>query len=333
MVGIVCSAVLLMNGCTTQHQRVAYTVYPIGYLLQYLGGTTFDTISIQDDTYVQNAKIATDYKTILKDSDVLMYIGDLEPYLAVTMDEISKEEVSTLDLSLMNAIYDFKRYTGEMTSQGVLYVESNWYDSSAFDYVDMYEKDVSIWIDPIAMLSMGRSIYQWLCTNYSDNTDYYTERYTQLEKDLINLDAQYQTFASSLQSEGKTIRLVTMTPSFGNWQKAYGFEIYPVMLSKFGELPNEEQIAEIEKRILEDGVEYIVYEPTMDEALYSLYERIQTDCNLESVTVSSLSNLTQEQDLEGKDYISIMYENLSALQQIHSENLMESEDAENVEEQ
>ena len=29
-----------------------------------------------------------------------------------------------------------------------------------------------------------------------------------------------------------------MTASFGNWQKTYGFQVYPVILAKYGALPN-----------------------------------------------------------------------------------------------
>ena len=32
----------------------------------------------------------------------------------------------------------------------------------------------------------------------------------------------------------KSIRFVSMTASFGNWQKTYGFQVYPIILSKYG---------------------------------------------------------------------------------------------------
>ncbi len=322
------SVVLLIQGCTAQKKRISYTVYPIGYLLEYIGGSTFDSVSIQTDMFVQKSTIEDGYLDEISDSDVFMYIGELEPYLTVTGSDIKETGVTTLDLSAMNAIYDFRRYTSETTSTGTYFNESDWYEGSVFSKVDMYEKDVSLWMDPVAMLSMGKSIYDWLCDNYGENSDYYTTRYNLLESDLVNLDAQFQVLATSLSNSEKTIRFVSMTPSFGNWQKAYGFEVYPVILSKYGVLPNEEQIQEIEERIIEDEVKYIAYEENLDDETYALYERIKNDCDLQSFTLSNLSSLTEEQVLEGKDYLSIMYENLTALQTISS-----SDDEEEVSEE
>ena len=105
-----------------------------------------------------------------------------------------------------------------------------------------------------------------------------------------------------------------MTASFGNWQKTYGFQVYPMILSKYGTLPSEAQLAIIEQRIKDDNVHYIVYEENMTQDMIDLFNRVQDDLGLTRVELSNLSSLTGGEIEAGKDYLSIMYENLAVLE-------------------
>jgi hypothetical protein len=79
-------------------------------------------------------------------------------------------------------------------------------------------------------------------------------------------------------------------------------------------LVREQQLALIEKRIQEDNVKYIVYEENMTEDMVELFNRVQDDCHLTRVELSNLSSLTGGEIDSGKDYLSIMYENLAVLE-------------------
>ena len=111
-----------------------------------------------------------------------------------------------------------------------------------------------------------------------------------------------------------------MTSSFGNWQKTYGIQVYPVILSKYGALPNNEQLECIKQRIIADSVQYIVYEPNMSDDMVELFNQLQEELNLTRVELSNLSSLTESQKGSGKDYVSIMYENLQTLESMAISN-------------
>ncbi|MBP3891063.1 MAG: zinc ABC transporter substrate-binding protein [Solobacterium sp.] len=305
----------MLQGCTTIRKHITYTVYPVGFLVERLiAGTNIKTESIQEDTIVQRAKIRSDYATILENTELLLYIGQLEPYLQMYRSEINEKVPSRIDLSTMNAVYDFKRYTPVIAEGEVTYIESPYYRDKAFDYIDTDQKDLYLWTDPIAMLSMAKDILNWLNTTFVEDELIFDENFTRLETELINLDAQYQSLASNNIANNKVIRFVSMTASFGNWQKTYGLEVYPVILSKYGALPNAEQLALIKQRILEDGVKYIVYEPNMTEDMIALFNELQEELGLTRVELNNLSSLSAEDDAAGKDYLSIMYENLKVLE-------------------
>ena len=61
-------------------------------------------------------------------------------------------------------------------------------------------------------------------------------------------------------------------------------------------------------------MKYIVYEPNMTSDMVTLFNQVENDLHLTRVELSNLSSLTAEQEKSGKDYLSIMYENLSVLQ-------------------
>ncbi|HAE16001.1 MAG TPA: laminin-binding protein [Erysipelotrichaceae bacterium] len=311
---IVCSILIsfTLSGCTMIRSQVAYTVYPVGFLLQRLAGDTITAKSVQTDEIVQRAQLREDYEELLNDSQVFMHIGQLEPYLTVYSSEINQLANEQLDLSTLNAVYDFQRYTQVIADGEITYVESPYYRGEEFQMIDTDIQDLYLWTDPIAMLSMAKDIRDWLIATYPDEKSIYEVNFTRLETDLINLDAQYQALATANEKNNKVIRFVSMTASFGNWQKTYGFQVYPVILSKYGVLPNAKQLELIEERIRTDGVKYIVYEPNMTDDMVTLFNRIEDDLGLRRVELSNLSSLTGSES--GKDYLSIMYENLNALE-------------------
>ncbi|WP_302558148.1 metal ABC transporter solute-binding protein, Zn/Mn family [Holdemania filiformis] len=176
-------------------------------------------------------------------------------------------------------------------------------------------------MNPIAMTSMAKKIRDWQCENYVEESRYFEENYSQLESELVRLDAEYQSLSSTLKNEKKTIKFVSMTASFGNWQKTYGIQVYPVILSKYGVLPNEKQLDIIKTKIVEDNVKYIAYEPNMTEDMLALFDQLSAELNLQRVDLSNLSSLSADQREDNKDYLSIMVENLNQLESMAEDDL------------
>ncbi len=305
-------------GCTNRRTKILYTVYPLGYVIERLVGNNQQYQSIQaDNSIIQKATIIDNFDDALETGKVLFHIGDLEPYYVSHSMDIKNNGILDVDLSSDNAVYAFQRYTKVLNEDGTYtYEASPYYEGNTFQSIDMYEKDLCLWLDPISMLSVAKDIKDYLVKDDAIHAETIESNYEELEEDLINIDAQYQYLSNTLEKNGEKIRFVSMSSCFGSWQKAYGFEIYPVVLSRYGSLPNEEQLEIIEKRILEDDVHYIAYESNMSEDMIALYDRIKEECNLTRIDLSNLSSLSDEESNAGKDYISISYQNLQALESI-----------------
>lgn len=292
-----------------------YTIYPVGYLLNRIGGNKITTVPIQTSSNVSNATFVENSDLLLDKTLYLYHINGLEPCIEVHEKQLEKANIKRVDLS-KSSIYSFKRYTPVLTNGVYTFVESNYYDGDVFEYANTYIDDLFIWLDPIGMLSMANIVYNNLKNNYIEQSAYFESNYQNLENDLISLDAAYQNLATSLRKEHKTIKFVSMTPSFGSWQKAYGIEVYPVCLSKYGALPTESQLEIIKKKIVEDDVKYIAYEPNMSADMLGLFMSLESELGLKRVNLSNLSSLTVTQQSDSKDYLTLMYENLAVLENL-----------------
>lgn len=323
---------ILFTGCTSAKHYVSYTVYPIGYLLNRIGGNKIEKTSIQSNTLAQVASINDDYQEILNDSMVLFHIGDLEPYIDLYTEEIKETEVPVVDLSTLNALYEYKRYTPVMVDGKVNFVEGPYYEGEVFDEIDTYDLDPYIWLSPIGMYSMAKDVKDYLSDNYFEQSEYFNENYEKLADELIALDAAYNSLSLQLINSNQSIKFVSMSGSFGCWQKDYGFQVYPVCLSKFGALPSEAQLAIIKQKIVDDKVKYIAYEPNMTDDMISLFEQLEEELGLKRVTLYNISSLTPAQLESGKDYMSLMYENLSILQNMTVDETA-SQEAEEIQEE
>ena len=107
-----------------------------------------------------------------------------------------------------------------------------------------------------------------------------------------------------------------MTGSFGCWQKDFGFQVYPVCLSKYGAVPSAAQLEAIKARIVNDDVKFIAYEQNLPQEMMNLMVSLEEELGLKRITLHNISSLTSSQVESGKDYLSLMYENLSVLESI-----------------
>ena len=307
-------ALFLVSGCEEKNPSIATTVYPVQYRVERIGGDDVTVSNITENTMIQRAQIKSSFQDILKDSDALFYIGGLEPYMDLYVDDIRDTGVDMVDLATKSAIYKFERYTSTTIDGITAGTEGPYYEGEEFANLDTYDADPMLWMDPVAMTSMASDIRDYLVQKYPQYKDIFDENYDALELDLARLEADFQAIP-----DGKmNISFVSMTPSFGNWQKSYGIKVYPVTLSKYGALPTSDQLAAMKKRIKSDHVRYIAIEQNLSEDMEKLQQQLIDELALIPVNLNNLSSISSEDKKASKDYLTIMYDNLKALESIAS---------------
>lgn len=297
-------ALFLVSGCEEKNPSIATTVYPVQYLVERIGGDDVTVSNITENTMIQRAQIKSSFQDILKDSDALFYIGGLEPYMDLYVDDIRDTGVDMVDLATKSAIYKFERYTSTTIDGITAGTEGPYYEGEEFANLDTYDADPMLWMDPVAMTSMASDIRDYLVQKYPQYKDIFDENYDALELDLARLEADFQAIP-----DGKmNISFVSMTPSFGNWQKSYGIKVYPITLSKYGALPTSDQLAAMKKRIKSDHVRYIAIEQNLSEDMEKLQQQLIDELALIPVNLNNLSSISSEDKKASKDYLTIMYD-------------------------
>lgn len=310
---ILAACVFLIGGCSVRRKVVLYTIFPIGYMLEQIAGNTLTVQSVQDKTHLYDANITENFASSLKHAKSLMYIQGLEPYLIPYEKDIAQSQINTVDLSINSAIYDTgKLKTDEEGNETTL----PYYQDPAFASIDTNVKELHFYLDPIEMISMGKEITEALSAYYPDSASYYNNNMHSLSTRLITLDGKYQSFATQLTKEGKTLRFASLKDNFGVWQNTYGFEIYPIILSKYGILPNSAQLEIIKATLQSENVEYIVYDDKINDEEEKLLDLLVNELglmkiNIHDITSASLNN----QD----DYFAMMEDNLRVLQLMSQE--------------
>lgn len=314
VLSVLCSLFILLtlSGCNLKIPTACATNYPVTYLLGKIGGNYIQVCNLSTNELIQRAKATDSFYNHVEESDVIFYVSSLEPWFSIYQSDIIDAKADKVDLARTSAIYKFQRYTTTFVDGQKLTAETAFYEGDVFKNIDTYDWDVALWMDPIAMMSMADTIRDYFVEHYPENAKEFNNNYDELEVELARLDAQFQ----NLRSDTDPISIVTMTPNFTSWQKAYGFRIYPIMLSRFGSLPTEEQLNGMIEKIRMDGVKYIAYEENMPEDLVKLFTTIEERLQLEKINLNNISSLTEQSIASNVDYLTLMNMNLSQLEEL-----------------
>jgi len=302
------SFVLNLSACRLSQLNIGVTVYPIEYLISRIAQENVNQIHLTDGKTLLRAQINPEYKDLIDTLDVVFEFNKLEPYFSVYLEEFQAQGVKMIDLTASASVYAFKRYLTTDLQGTRVTLENAYYEDPLFEQVDTYLTDPYLWLDPITMISMAGTIKDWLITNYPEEKASFTANYEALVLELAKMDADYQELWS------QEIGFVSVTPSFGNWQKAFGIEVYPLILSRYGVLPTEEQLAFILNDIKQAGIQYIVHEPNLSPDMEVLYERVKNELSLKSVEMHNITFLNEADLAANKNYMTLMWENLTTLE-------------------
>lgn len=308
---ILSSIVLILStlsGCKLSVLNVGVTTYPIQYLVNRIAQDKVNVIQYSVGPTITRTQIRDDYKDVLENTDVVFHFGKLEPYLAVYLTEFQNSSAQLIDLTSNAGVYKFQRYTVTQVSDRQVTLEDTYYNSNLFNDINLYDKDPMLWLDPITMISMAGTVKEWLVEKFPEERNLFNTNYELLKEELARMDADYQELWK------QDISFVSVTPSFGNWQKAYGIQVYPLIISRFGVLPTADQLSIIKERIKADGVKLIVHEPNLSEDMEALYQSIKTELELESIELHNLAFLSEKDITDNKNYMTIMFENLNTLE-------------------
>lgn len=170
------------------------------------------------------------------------------------------------------------------------------------------ELDPHVWLDPMNAKLQMETIRDGLIQADPQNSAFYRERFEEYSRKLDALDKAFRSAANGFRKK----EIVVSHKAFGYLCHAYGLEQLAIEGVSSDSEPTPAKMAEITEFIREHEVKVIFFE---ELASPKVAEVIARETGARTALLNPLEGLTEENLKAGKDYFSVMEENLEALKQ------------------
>ncbi len=266
---------LNLSGCLKRDSMEDITIYTTNYPSEYITKRLYGSFSKVKSIYPDGIDI-NNYKLTNK---------QLNDY-------------SNSDLFIFNGLNNEKNYVTTMRK-----------NNKKLKIIDAtlsmeYENNVEqLWLDPSNFLMMAQNIKTGL-NEYIDSyylTNKINENYEKLKIEASNLDAKMKEVITSANSKN-----IVVSDNLFNYLEKYGLKVYSL------DEKNSDVNAtynEVKKMIEKGEIKYIFVKSNEN----ALVKKLQSQTNVTVQNWHTLSNLTEIERSEKKDYFSIMNNNLELL--------------------
>ncbi|WP_347488015.1 metal ABC transporter substrate-binding protein [Desulfoscipio sp. XC116] len=166
--------------------------------------------------------------------------------------------------------------------------------------------DPHIWLDPQNAGMMVENIVKGMQKADPDNAGYYNDNAVRYQKQLSGLDKK---FAETL--DGVAVRkFIVSHAAFGYLAHRYNLEQVPIRGISPSADPSPARMTEIVETARQTGVKYIFFETLVSPRVSEVIAR---EAGAQTLVLNPLGGITPEERQAGKDYLSVMEENLRHL--------------------
>lgn len=166
--------------------------------------------------------------------------------------------------------------------------------------------DPHFWLDPALAKQMVDNILTGLTQFDPQNSNYYRANADAYKAELDRLD---QEFAHGL-AVCKTRTVISSHEAFNYLARRYDLNLVPIAGISPDEEPNPAKLAEISSLVKDQGVQYIFFETLVSPRLA---DTIASETGAKTAVLDPIEGLTDEDQANGKNYLSVQRQNLANL--------------------
>lgn len=167
-------------------------------------------------------------------------------------------------------------------------------------------RDPHFWLDPVLAEQIVNNVRDGLIKADPASRDYYTANANAYKAKLAQLDKDYQSGLASCQAR----TIITSHAFFGYLAKRYNLDVASISGISPDEEPSAAKLAELTQLVKEKGIKYIFFESL---ASPRLAETLAQETGAKTAVFDPLEGLSDEDQKQGKDYLSVQRENLTSL--------------------
>jgi len=292
---------------------VYVTTYALEYLVDEIGK---DVVNVK---YVPGAQVhgeSYDWSAQeiinMQDADLLFYVGGgLDTYIDASINAIFTNQNVTLtkisdsiELLEICLVHDHDQDEHDHDDE-----EDN-YDEECENAENM--PDPHFWLDVNKMLEAADIVRNQLLEHYPEKEAIINNNYVVVNLVLNKLN---QDFHDALHDQHKPV--ITNVKLFSYYQEAYHVHLHPLTLDAHSHEDESvpTNLIEFVHLALDNNINYILFEKnaTSPAGETLLTEIAKENPDIEKLYLHPLGNLTTEELAQNKNYVNIMYDNLTAL--------------------
>jgi zinc transport system substrate-binding protein len=288
--------------------EVVAAFYPLAYAAEQIGGDRVEVTNLTPPgVEPHDLELSPDQVDDIEDADVVLYLGQgFQPAVADAAGRRGDDQVTVdvldgiaLEAGASEALEGEEH--GEEGEEGEEHSEEG--EEHSEEALDPH-----FWLDPQLMADAVDEIEAALGDAAPADAEAFGAGAQRYGEELAALDQEMEAGLSSCERD----EIVTSHAAFYYLANRYGLTQLPIAgLSPESE-PDADRLAELADRVEEDGITTVFYEDLVSP---DVAETLAREAGVETARLSPLEGLTEEQADAGDDYLSVMRQNLGALQE------------------
>jgi len=174
--------------------------------------------------------------------------------------------------------------------------------------IGVTRQDPHFWLDPILAQQMVVNIRDGLIRADPASAEYYSKQAAQYNAKLAQIDVDFKNGLASCQQH----TIVTSHDAFGYVGRRYGFTIEPIAGISPEQEPSPGRLAALAELVQKKGIRYVFFESLVSPRLA---DTIAKETGAKTLVLDPLEGISDKDQAQGKDYISVQRENLARLRQ------------------
>ena len=274
--------------------RVVASFYPLQYVAQRVAGSRADVVNLtKPGGEPHDLEIPPKETAEIVDADLVLYESGFQP----AVDDAIGQNSSGTTLDASDVV-------------GLVAPDHDGHDQGSADHGSAEEGndhgalDPHFWQDPDRMATLGEAVAKKLSGVDPDHAEEYAANARELSSDLTDLGAAYERGLATCERD----TVVVSHDAFGYLAK-YGLVMEPIAGLSPGAEPTPADLARLEDLIRSDGITTVFSERLVSPRLSA---SLASDVSVRTAVLDPIEGLSDE--TAGDDYLSLMRQNLAALQ-------------------
>ncbi|MGN7471457.1 metal ABC transporter solute-binding protein, Zn/Mn family [Brevibacillus sp. SAFN-007a] len=278
--------------------QVYTTIYPLEYVAKRVGGdhvevTNIIPLGVEPHDYEPTAKDMV----ALANADMFVYNGSgLELWVDKAVGNLDKKK--TVIVNASEGMDLLKATEHEHEHEGEAATEEHGHDHGEFD--------PHVWLDPTKLKAQAEKVKNSLVQIDQAHAADYEKNYEQLAADLDQLDQEF----TNMVSHAAKKELMTSHSAFSYLANRYGLEQVAISGLNPADEPSPAELKSLVEHVKEHNISYVMFETLVSP---KVAEVIAKEAGVKTATLNPLEGLTEDDVKAGRDYLSIMRDNLETL--------------------